>query len=644
METDSDPGPRLTWTGLIIGAVVVAAIGWLVWINTPRPVRADLGLVPVTDKFSYARWDSEVLVAKGAAGRPELSVTETVVARFPDHDQNKGIVRGIPARWSHTVEGISVTNADGDDVPFQRHYDSAANMVYILTGTDTYVQGEQTYVISYRTDDGVVADSDRGIQELYWNLLPLDSAQEIEQFSATVRIAPELTGALTGRNACYQGRFGSTDTCELQVTTEDGATVYTYESGHRDAGDGVTVAAGFAASTFVGVPVTNMMEPPSMLQAWYSTGTVGAVTAGLGLVALWAGRRVHQRFTARVIAADPRPSKLPPMPQSGVSANLPPPVAVALLRADRMQRDKKPRDGSAIAGRAEIVHLAVQGAIRFEGHPSRGRMSVRLLDRELARHAIDQRMLQVLFRGETAADTVREIPRKDTRFAKAVRSMDRHGRKAAARQGMLRLRSHPWATVLAVAALVLSAAGFVMVVTADGQDRFVPLMITLAAIMGTLFIGRDLVRPEPTLTERGWAARDQLRSVRAHLRRQLRKERRAGNAPGAEPVTEDGESVLQVYERLLPYAMVFGVATKWSRLLATRYETDDVAVTWMTGRAGHTAFLGHWQYVNSTVRKSGTYVAPSSSSSSSGGGGFSGGSSGGGFSGGGGGGGFSGGR
>lgn len=639
MAGNTRPGPRLTRERLVIGLVVIAAVGWLVWINVPRTVKADFGLVPAVDKFSYAQWDVDIHLDRDADRRPLLTVTETIVANFPERDQNKGIVRGIPVRWQSSIDNISVTDAAGDDVPVDRDYDFDDDTLYLALGDDEYVHGEQTYVITYRIREGVVADPQRDIQELYWNLLPLNSAQPIEKFSATVRVDASLTDALTGSSACYQGRYGSTDTCQLQQSTRDGATIFSFDSGHRAPGDGVTIAAGFVDDTFARVSSPSATEPPSLFGSLYDNGTVGAITAGIGLAVLLLGRRVHRRYTAAVVAADPRPSTLPPLPQSGVPVTLPPPVAIALLRADRTQQGKQPGEGLAVAGRAEIVHLAVQGALRFEGDPSRGRMSVRLLDRDLGRHEIDQRMLRILFSDETAADTVREIPRKDSGFATAVQSMDRHGRKAAARQGLLRLHSHPVATVLATLGVLLPAAGLVMVLTAPGPGRAVAVFITIAAICVGLGVAFGLWWPEPTLTERGWAARDQLRSVRSHLRRELRRERDRGDTPGAEPVDEAGVEVLQVYERLLPYAMIFKLAGKWSKLLATRYDSTETKAVWMAG--SRSAFVGHWQYVNSSVRQSGTYVAPASSS---GGGGFSGGSSGGGFSGGGGGGGFSGGR
>lgn len=591
--------------------------------------------MPSVDKFDYASWDSQVLLERDHDGHPVVTVTETVVASFPDHDQNRGIVRGIPSPGSQSIRDIRVTDGGGEPVPFDREYDSSSRMLYVLVGTDAYVHGDQTYVINYRTDEGVVGDPRTGVQELYWNLLPLDSAQAIQRFTATVRIDPELSHALTGQHACYQGRFGSTDTCDLQVrTTEDGSTVHTFGSDRRAPGDGVTVAIGFVGTTFNGVTTANAMAPPSMLRTMYDNGTIGALVAAVAMAVAWVGSWMHRRFTAALTAADPRPSRLPPMPQGGVPVTLPPPVAAALLRADRVQRGKEPGTTKAVAGRAEIIHLAVQGAIRFEGEPGRSRLSVRLLDRELARHPIDQQMLDILFAGRPGPGTVHALPRKDTAFADSVRSMDKAGRRAAAAQGLLRLRSSLAATVAVAVGAVLGVGSLVLAVL---SPRPLSVVMALVAVGVAIVTGSTVLTPEPMLTERGRPARDLLRSVRAHLDHELEHQGEPAAPRGAEAVDHDGTEVLQVYERLLPYALLFGLAEKWSELLATRYESQHPPA-WMVG--GGSGFHHYWRYVDRSVRTSGTYVAPSSS----GGGGYSGGSSGGGFSGGGGGGGFSGGR
>ncbi|WP_217993969.1 DUF2207 domain-containing protein, partial [Bacillus sp. AFS001701] len=72
--------------------------------------------------------------------------------------------------WTDTTV-VSVTDETGADVPFETETDDG--VLYILTGTDDYVRGLNTYVIEYSMRDVILA-ADNGVDEFYWDLLPLD--------------------------------------------------------------------------------------------------------------------------------------------------------------------------------------------------------------------------------------------------------------------------------------------------------------------------------------------------------------------------------------------------------------------------------------------------------------------------------------
>ena len=55
-------------------------------------------------------------------GTARLHVVETLVAEFPQSDQNRGIVRDIPTdldRVDVGVDVLSVTDGDGEPVPYE---------------------------------------------------------------------------------------------------------------------------------------------------------------------------------------------------------------------------------------------------------------------------------------------------------------------------------------------------------------------------------------------------------------------------------------------------------------------------------------------------------------------------------------------
>lgn len=147
-------------------------------------------------------------------------------------------------------------------------------------------------------------------------------------------------------------------------------------------------------------------------------------------------------------------------------------------------------------------------------------------------------------------------------------------------------------------------------------------------------------------TAKGAAAYEQLLGLREYLRLAEADRMRVLQSPeGAvreriDP--DDPAAVVRLYERLLPWAVLWGVEKQWSEVLASRYD----GTVEPTPTLGLAAGLSGISTLGRSFASSSFATTPttSGSSSGSGGGSFSGGSFGGGFSGGGGGGGGIGGR
>ena len=76
------------------GALALAAVpaldGDALVVAVPTAAAASV------DDFVYDSFDADYYLVRSAAGTSVLYTTETIVAHFPDFDQNKGIVRWIP--------------------------------------------------------------------------------------------------------------------------------------------------------------------------------------------------------------------------------------------------------------------------------------------------------------------------------------------------------------------------------------------------------------------------------------------------------------------------------------------------------------------------------------------------------------------
>ena len=94
--------------------------------------------------------------------------------------------------------------------------------------------------------------------------------------------------------------------------------------------------------------------------------------------------------------------------------------------------------------------------------------------------------------------------------------------------------------------------------------------------------------------------------------------------------SEDPKQLVKLYERVLPYAVLFGLEKQWSQQLGAYYEQGSVQPDWYYGNTAFNAAVFSSALNSFSVTSSSYSSASSSSSGGSNGGGFSGGGGGGG--------------
>lgn len=153
---------RLLVVSALAGAV---ALGVAPGLTTPAPAHAD------TSNFTFDSFEADYTLSRDADGTSRLDVVETIVARFPEFDQNRGIIRAIPLDYDGVPmapEVTSVTDETGESVPFES--DERGAFLELALGTDDFVHGVQTYVISYTLENVVRSFADTASDELYWDV------------------------------------------------------------------------------------------------------------------------------------------------------------------------------------------------------------------------------------------------------------------------------------------------------------------------------------------------------------------------------------------------------------------------------------------------------------------------------------------
>ncbi|KAM9862451.1 hypothetical protein ACI1US_01773 [Leucobacter sp. BZR 635] len=597
-----------------LSSLLLAAVGFAAAaVFAAAPAHADV------DDFSYESWHVAYTVTTDDAGRAVAHVTETVSPRFPETDQNRGIVRGVPTSYENVgvdPRDFSVTDASGTPVPFEVEDEDGFRIAVI--GDDSYVHGLQTYVISYTVSDVVLARDDGTADEFYWDIMDFEHQQPIANFSAEIAFASELAPALNGNVRCYAGDPNSTDECAVSGagTSEDPVVVADLPLGPEQ---GVTVAAGMQPGSVV--------QPPERLPNFTLDG-LPMIVGGVGLASAAAGSVAVGRFRARrrvgrgtVIAQYDVPRALPP-----------------LLAAPIVGGPVKP------PATAQIIHLAVTGATRLEDGERVGKKSkktkqtqvVRVVDPAQAVDELDRLALTALV-PDPQPGAAATLPKSSTKFAEKMTTLTAAGQTAAVDRGYLEKAHAPggrafgYATLaIAVALIGFGVAGLVF------RGSPLPLLFLFGGVLLGLVAFYALAQ-HTVHTQAGAEAREHLEGVRLFIEvAEAERIKMLQSFSGAERQEADGIAVIHLYERLLPYAMLFNQEKEWAKALEVRYSAETDYVPYWYPSA---VYLGVANLSDSLTRYTDSVTNAVSYTSSS-----AGGSTGGGFAGGGGGGGFSGGR
>jgi uncharacterized membrane protein YgcG len=616
----------------ILGALALlglSAPGLAVAAPGAAPVGAPAAVSTGVEDFTFDSWHSDFRLGLTDDGHSRLTATETIVARFPEADQNRGILRAIPTHYDGhptDLELVSVTDENGrqrDVETATTSEDGGDAFLEVTIAADDYVHGAQTYVITYEQVDVTLDPEDAPAQEFYREVNGTGWAQPFGEVSATLTVDPAIASQLTGESACYQGDRDSSEPCASLTTDAAGeAVTISVAAGTLGPAEGLTLAVGFEPGTFVPRDQSFTANPFPLIGL--AAALLGLIGAGLAIVAR--GTRWRN--------APGRPT---------IVAEYLPPQGVNLLVAGNVTRT------SAKAMTAQFLSFAVRGNVRIvEGEGKKHYLLELLHSRGL--DPAELAVLRLLFPG-LHAGTSRDLKKKDTKLGTGLAKQLQAATKQVLADGLRekkggRLRG--WLLGGAVLTGILTLVGCVgaFVTEVGGAWPALVLVLGIAASVTTVIVAAS-VRP---LTAAGAELRDYLAGVKLYidiaeadrlrvlqspagaLRSAYRPD--AASVLGLPGPPDPGQSgqVLKLYERLLPYAVLFGQEKEWSQVLGDYYARSEVQPGWYAGSAPFNPvwFAAGLSSFTSSTSASWSGSASSSSSSGSGGGGSVGGGGGGG--------------
>ncbi len=549
------------------------------------------------NNFVITRYDVQMTLGRDSENRSVLRTIETISAQFPEYDQNHGIERSLVDRYdthSTQLKIESVTDEKGTPIPY-----AMANTTLRIGDANTYAHGSKTYKIIYTQHDVTRYYNDTDRDEFYWDIIGTEWAVPIQDVSISLKL-DGVKEALRSDPRCYTGVQGTGVTCAAAIRQNvievTGIRLRPYE--------GLTLALGFAKGTFASYT-------PSLgdiIMGIWAMSQIATTSIALGL-ALWIFTRFNRQTNRNKELGTIVPEYLPPAEASVTTSA---------------------RVGGYITSNgltAQMLDLAVRHYIKIYEVSPKTLLKPAEYEIEVIKEISDLRWEEQEILTDTFAMkptigqrlNLKSLKTDTGYYRRALNNNTDLDKKIKGEYGF-REKDEALKKWCRRTALILLLFGLCT------------LSVALLFISLVVFI---LSTVSWRLTDKGLVLRRYLKGLEMYIKVAEEDRIRMLQSPdGAEKVPEltngtDSVQLIKLYERVLPYAVLFGQEKKWNQQLGQYYETTMSQPDWFVGNSN----VFNAAVFSTAMNSFGTTATVSSGSSStggSGGGGFSGGGGGGG--------------
>ena len=592
--------------------------------------------------FYFSDFDADYYLYKDSEGISHLKVVENVTAVFPTFKQNKGICRQIPFT-NQNNQNVTLKNLTRDKIKVYRNelvepiysIEKEDNYYNVCTGTDEYVLGEQKYRFEYEFEKVVTEFS--GYQELYWDTNGNGSLQRFDK--VTARLHFEDMDVWSGKKWCYVGRYG--DSGQERCTILEISDGVEFSAVSLSRAENLTFDVELKKGSFT-IP-----EPEVDYIYVYLAIVFGALCL---VVVIW---RVKKYYSSRGKAEYYKGLFVKPEYQPSKDYSL---AEMAELYIGKKKDIKV----------AMLLEMVVSKKIEFRKNEKR-KWSIIVKDLNGIREE-GITLLKILNDGEEPVVGSEILLKRRSAKSSLIslrKTMETKITKDLKDDGLVESKynfgfsksggdaaSTMIANIIAMAFLVFPMSTFLVgsvtalfgleetygkiMVFEVGFFLAVPIMIFATSLVWMIL--NSLVKKYSNHTNKGLEASRYMDGLRLYI--EMAEADRMKMLQSVEGADTSAEGIVKLYEKLLPYAAVFGLEESWMNEMKEYCQVEDIEEPdyLLNGIA--------ISEISRSLRNAASIATTSSTMSSSGGGsssGFSGGG-GGGFSGGGGGGGGFGGR
>ncbi len=541
-------------------------------------------------------FDARISVSKNAT----IEVTERISYDFGNVKRH-GIFRYIPysyqagsETYTADISSVIVTDGIGQPLPFNESRDSGTLTIKIGNPNKT-ISGEHVYVISYIVKGPFLYFDEQ--DEFYWNVtgewpVPINKASVLVDLPG---------GAHVISATCYKGTAGSKEKCdndEKLVNTERAG--YNAIANNLNKGEEFTVDVVFPKGTIA------VIEKPWKGRSDNYTKYFIYIIPFLAFVVmfyLWYTRGRDPKGRSSIVTQFEPPKNITPI--------------IAGLVYDEVV------DGKDIV--AEIIQLAISGYIKIHKIEKEALFFTKTdymferINNDIPEDEIDALILEKLFQTKFESEEyLNDKKIKGALLSKMkkgfVKDIEKISEKVYGMSVIEKLFPSDPNKIrnkyLYISIAIIIFISF-LVVLSDSEFSF-------ATIFTTAIVFNIFVQIMPVKTKRGVEVKEHLEGLRRYIGIAEKDRIEFHNNPEKTP---------ELFEILLPYAIVFGLEEKWVKEFENIYKKES---DWYSG-AGSFGASSFSSDVSGFVSDFGSAVMPTSSGSGGAG------SSGGGFGGGGGG-------
>lgn len=570
--------------------------------------------------FHFNDFTGTYTLSKDEQGNPIMHVREEMTAVFPQTGVgNRGIERAIPIKYQDRMifDGrISVTrNGNPENIASSSRVNGKDPLyIFRIGNKKKYLNGPQKYVIEY-TMKNVINQVD-GYQSLFWNANGTGWSQYFGVVQAKVVLSDSVAKDFSGEIVCYSGSYGSSGGCDNVTTSGDGKqiTFSKYEvAPHQNLSFGLKFKDGSFAK---------YKEPQNAnLTRNIITFLPFLPIFGLAIALIFYFIKCRSEKTNKPIIAQYLPPKDLDVFQSSI------------LFAGKNSSISSSIIEMAVQGKLKIIETEVDGLFGKK----KKQYKLELIDGQNLSPGQEIVYKSLFFGGLKSEYQIDKAGAAASRMGASISGEMYNKTVNFLRTDFYKPKGSAYfAAGIAIVISIISAISMFAAVNyassalidhnPDGSIGFMVVSVVIAIFSGAVMAAHN------PLSMRGAEVRDYLKGLRLYIKMaEADRLKFLQSVDGAERIMlEDKAQRVKLYEKLLPYAMIFGLEKSWSKVI----ENDlgaDYRPDWMVGSdlVGIAAFSSAMSDFSSSMN-SYSYGSGSSSDGGFGGGGFSGGGGGGG--------------